>query len=332
MKFKIRLASAAVLTASSATIIIVKGIGRQTPDKDESMKQLYVDSKSFYKKNIFYEFMDGIKSNNPELYPTCCGRQVCMPDYSYGPVIRMEYLIHYVSRGKGCFYMNDKIYDLRANQIFFIPPGIPHYYCSDYEDPWEYLWLGFSGERAFDYAGLAGLSLEQPVSDLLVPGHLLTELIDNLLKARYFSLADELDRIGYVYRFLSLLAKSHRASQPNTNAHNRLTECHILRAQEYIEHNYHHMTITDLAEHLNISRTHVHNLFKKFFFLSPQQYLICYRLKLAAGLLKNSRLPVQEVAYSVGYKDASTFSKVFKKHYGTSPHNYRREIELSDDK
>jgi transcriptional regulator GlxA family with amidase domain len=52
---------------------------------------------------------------------------------------------------------------------------------------------------------------------------------------------------------------------------------------------------------------------------SIANYLLQLRLQRAWHLLKTTDLNVSEIAYDVGFKDASYFSRVFKKHFGGSP-------------
>src|SRR3954447_23500475 len=49
------------------------------------------------------------------------------------------------------------------------------------------------------------------------------------------------------------------------------------------------------------------------------------RMNRAAELPRAGSLPVQAVAGAVGYRQAAQFAKVFRRHHGTSPSNFRRE-------
>jgi AraC family transcriptional regulator of arabinose operon len=57
--------------------------------------------------------------------------------------------------------------------------------------------------------------------------------------------------------------------------------------------------------------------------MSPQQYLMQYKLKKARELLMDTDLPIQDIAMQVGYDNPLTFSKIFKNYYGESPRMYR---------
>jgi AraC-like DNA-binding protein len=55
---------------------------------------------------------------------------------------------------------------------------------------------------------------------------------------------------------------------------------------------------------------------------SVQEFIFAIRLKRAAQLLRESGMSVTEIAYNVGFKDPSHFSKLFKKQFGVSPKSY----------
>lgn len=60
--------------------------------------------------------------------------------------------------------------------------------------------------------------------------------------------------------------------------------------------------------------------------MSPQEFLVNYKIDKASELLKNTDLSIKAVASSVGYSDPLTFSKIFKKITGDNPKGYREKI------
>ncbi|MDO5550738.1 MAG: helix-turn-helix transcriptional regulator, partial [Lachnospiraceae bacterium] len=60
--------------------------------------------------------------------------------------------------------------------------------------------------------------------------------------------------------------------------------------------------------------------------VSPQQYLLQYRLDMACQLLRTTELPIQDIAKRIGYDNQLTFSKMFKKKYEVSPKQYRMNM------
>lgn len=73
---------------------------------------------------------------------------------------------------------------------------------------------------------------------------------------------------------------------------------------------------------VGMSRVSLYNKLKSLTSHSVQEFIFAIRLKRAAQLLKESGMTVTEIAYSVGFKDPSHFSKLFKKQFGVSPKGY----------
>ncbi|MEM6553120.1 MAG: AraC family transcriptional regulator [Planctomycetota bacterium] len=81
--------------------------------------------------------------------------------------------------------------------------------------------------------------------------------------------------------------------------------------------------IADLADQLGVSPAHFSRLFKQAHGQSPQQFLIEARLDRARYLLRDTDMPVSDIAQALGYPDPFTFSKQFKRFSGQPPRAYR---------
>ncbi|MEM6393915.1 MAG: AraC family transcriptional regulator [Planctomycetota bacterium] len=81
--------------------------------------------------------------------------------------------------------------------------------------------------------------------------------------------------------------------------------------------------IADLAQELHITAAHFSRLFKEAHGQSPQQFLIEARLDRARYLLRDTDMPVSDIADALAYPDPFTFSKQFKRFAGQSPRAYR---------
>ena len=93
-------------------------------------------------------------------------------------------------------------------------------------------------------------------------------------------------------------------------------------AIEYINNNYHKdLTLEQFAEKLFMSTGYFCRSFKKYAGEGYATYLTKIRLKKARERLMSGKYTVAEVARMVGFRDASYFSSVFKKHYQQSPSN-----------
>ncbi len=63
--------------------------------------------------------------------------------------------------------------------------------------------------------------------------------------------------------------------------------------------------------------------FKASFGVTPHRYLMTMRLENAGNMLRDTNLPVTEVASHCGFEDASVFARAFKGRFGLSPVAYR---------
>lgn len=79
------------------------------------------------------------------------------------------------------------------------------------------------------------------------------------------------------------------------------------------------------AEKMNVSRMQLHRKLKSLFGVSTTEFIRNERLKIAVELLKNEKLSISEIAYSVGFNDVYYFSKCFKDLYQKSPTEYYKK-------
>ncbi len=80
--------------------------------------------------------------------------------------------------------------------------------------------------------------------------------------------------------------------------------------------------VPELCRHVGMSKSVLYKKLRALTNLTINDFIKLVRFKVAARLLKNNRLPVQEVALSVGYEDRKYFSREFKKHFGKTPSEY----------
>jgi AraC-like DNA-binding protein len=99
----------------------------------------------------------------------------------------------------------------------------------------------------------------------------------------------------------------------------------MLRIFRYVQHNYcNRISIADAAEHFNMSESTFGRLIKKNTGTSFIDYVIDYRLSMAARLLKENRQSISEVAYQCGFSNLSNFNRLFKKAYNSSPGAFKK--------
>lgn len=79
-----------------------------------------------------------------------------------------------------------------------------------------------------------------------------------------------------------------------------------------------------LAEAMCLNEDHMAKLFKKVARMSPGEYVSLVRHHHARRLLRETNISIEAVGVSVGYQDPHYFSRIFRKHEGISPKEYRK--------
>ena len=83
--------------------------------------------------------------------------------------------------------------------------------------------------------------------------------------------------------------------------------------------------IAELAGKIGISRYYLATIFHREMGVSPQEYLMQIRMDRAASYLRETEEAIKSVAEQVGYTDSLAFSKAFRRRFGLSPSEYRRQ-------
>ncbi|MBQ7054474.1 MAG: helix-turn-helix transcriptional regulator, partial [Oscillospiraceae bacterium] len=86
------------------------------------------------------------------------------------------------------------------------------------------------------------------------------------------------------------------------------------------------LSVTSLAESIDLSEVYFRKLFKAQFDVSPAQYIISVRLKKAKELMRSPFLSLEECALQSGFSSLQYFCRVFKKATGATPGSYRNII------
>ncbi len=105
------------------------------------------------------------------------------------------------------------------------------------------------------------------------------------------------------------------------------TDNTILTSQQIMEDNYSDkISIDTLSKDLGISPRHFKRRFKKATGENPLAYLQLLRIENAKRELEMTQKTVNEITWGVGYEDINSFRKLFKKHTGMSPTEYRKRF------
>lgn len=82
-------------------------------------------------------------------------------------------------------------------------------------------------------------------------------------------------------------------------------------------------SVPDLCRELNYSNAHLTRLFRTYFNMTPNEYLIEWKFRYARNLLKHTDMKITDICTTIGYANLSQFNTQFKKRFNMTPNQYR---------
>lgn len=248
-----------------------------------------------------------------------CGTGDCENNFSWGPGIKDHYKLHFIHSGSGILKVGDESFMLSKGHGFLISPDILTSYKPSEEDPWNYSWVAFNGMNAENYMNRANLGPHNSIFHISSEDAVST-CINDIFSSVDSEKTMDLKALSSFYQLLSILIDTQGIEKTSQ----KQQDSYVKAAIEFIDTNYSRkITIEEVARYVGINRKYLSRLFSELLNVSPQNYLVQFRLQKAVELLHASTLSIHEISTSVGYDDPFLFSKVFKKYKGCSPKSYR---------
>jgi len=243
--------------------------------------------------------------------------------YEHGRILS-EYAIVYITRGKGSFETRETSRKtVKKGDLFLLFPGQWHRYKPDPAVGWNEYWICFDGEYIHDLCNKGFISpkhslfhLEQGESKIVAD--LFRQILETIKRGR----------LGYAQIAASdvpaiiaqALASKRRSGIPDTNA-----EPLIRKAKDMVvELADRSLDVPNLARQLGVGYSWLRQTFKRHTGLAPGQYHMQVRLHKAQQLLETTDMTVQQISASLAYDTQNYFSRIFKKHTGHWPTDWRK--------
>lgn len=224
----------------------------------------------------------------------------------------------YTISGLALSSRQDGSWILAANTLWVAPAGCSHTITVG-ADGWETMW--FSIRR-----GALWRHLETARPHMRMPGqsgrmvHVMQGLIsesstpmqDNVQMGRHFAeiLGIFLDR------------RLHRGGESTSDDMRQRLSVLWERVGRELQRAW---TIDEMAAEIALSPSHLHRVVQQFHQTTPMGVLTLQRLQRAQDLLAHTGHKLEYVAHGVGYTSPFALSKAFKRHFGISPQDYRRQ-------
>jgi AraC-like DNA-binding protein len=182
-------------------------------------------------------------------------------------------------------------------------------------EPWEFLWISLEGT----FADRAASFLRDPLPVLDLPAEsspvVFLKGLQERLAGAYRMDHYALTSLGYEFLARLLKEKSRSAFSPE--------ERFLQEARAFVARSIRTASVGSLARHFGYSEKYFNEYFKRRASTTPNRFIVEQRIRYASSLLVGTRKKIAAVAEESGFAEDNYFSKVFKRHRGLPPAEYR---------
>ena len=227
------------------------------------------------------------------------------------PPTRKHHIFEYVISGKGYIYLNGGWHTLTGGCMYIVDKDDERNFYSDPKDPMHKIWVTFSS----DYIDvmMSNYGVRSGVYTADVYGHFndIYGIAKGSLPERekMLAVADGIHKI-------ILAAASSKAVEKEPSVGLRIEN-------ELSASIYRKLSLDELAKKLFISRAHLIRLFKAHKGMTPYQFLLEEKIKIARALLSTTEMSVKSISDKLCFADEHYFSHLFKEKVGLSPLKYK---------
>lgn len=281
-----------------------------------------MQGKEDVKDNYAFHFLNDVE--HPVVRLNAVGKErCCTGDYFWDNKNRPEcYLFQYTLNGSGTVKIDGEAKIVDKGKGFFLKmPGPECYYFDEQnnEGPWEFIYILFECGAAVEYCRYIENHLGRIISLPVYSGAV--EWIFELHAQAKRTNQNPFLLGSMVFSFLCALCgvgkEKEKAESPL-----------IVGAKTYMEEMFiEPVGISDVAVACHVSQSHLSREFCKVTGVKPSEYLTKLRLKKAVDMLAGTSVQLAHVSGACGFSSANYFQKVFKKHMGMSPVQFRRYVK-----
>lgn len=226
-----------------------------------------------------------------------------------------EYVIIYITNGRGTFYSQGQEYEVIPGTILFLFPGIKHAYKPDFETGWDEYWVGFEGKYIDLLYESKVIDHNRPVFYVGLHDVIITHFHTIFRRIKKQKPYYQMRASANIMMLIADIFSYTKDSAETNNAALLVDKIKCL----FEENLYATIELEEIAAKLNLSSSYVGDVFKSYTGMTPYQYFLHLKVNKAKEMLEAGELSIKEIAYTLAFEDQYYFSRLFKKKTGVSP-------------
>ena len=229
---------------------------------------------------------------------------------------RLDYQLILMVKGRCKAEIFGEVYNLTKGNIIIYPPYEKQRYC--FSQGSSSLWCHFSGTVADEI--LKDCNLQGGVYDLS-PDKAIFDAFSKLVQRFYMPGKLQFANAEFLKLVYTVAERLTSGESESSNV--------LLPVLAYINANYNkEITLDHLAKKSGYSKSRFSHLFLEVTGTTPKKYQNNVRLNASCEMLLSMDKSVGEIAILCGFSDQLYYSRIFKKHFGISPREYRNKKEM----
>ena len=259
--------------------------------------------------------------------------------------IHNEFEIFIVLKGSGIAKIKNKSYTLKAGDAYLINSGEVHSYMrdplytldkEDVDDVPLFLFVQISNHCLREYFPQIRTTIFNSCNlrDYLSEGELKDAVNSLVASARTYFLEEPLYQLSILSNVAKVLTTCykrvpHEIISEAQKSSLKQKNLRVERIISYIDANFEtQIRLQDLAEQENLSPTHFSHLFTSLFGVTFQNYVNIKRMEQCIRLMPNKEKTLLEISYESGFSDPKYMNRMFIKHFGYTPKEYRKRLGM----
>lgn len=265
--------------------------------------------------------------NNPKIPIYLVKGNLSLFDYRFKPHWHRDFEIVKVINGSMKYNIDGRVIELQEGDVLFVNSDRMHFGYSESKNECNYICLVFDYKLLCENDYIANnyvlsIAKDECCPYLIIKNEELSGLIDKLYVLYYNRSTNDLKIQSCLFNIFSYIFEAFTKSPSNKIEKSNFSK--IREMINFINYNYKQKTtLAEIAKAGNVSKNTCINYFKENLNQSPIEYLIAYRLEKSIELLTNTDLTITQIANEVGFSSSSHFCELFKKHYKSTPSEYR---------